>query len=99
LVDNKRDGDIVRQETILNLGSNFPLPKDKWKVFCQLVGKELKKETYLFEQTYNDEYSHLIKDTVDRIVAKRIEKNDKLTAKFASVSDSITVHRSGIKIE
>jgi hypothetical protein len=31
LIETVRDGKLVRQKTILNLGHNFPLPEDKCK--------------------------------------------------------------------
>jgi hypothetical protein len=34
LVASKRTGNQVRQQTLLNLGSHFPLPKEEWPLLC-----------------------------------------------------------------
>lgn len=48
LVRSERQGDRVRQRTLLNLGSNFPVEKRHWRLLCarvtQLVGR---RETLL----------------------------------------------------
>src|ERR1035437_8382548 len=37
LVTSERVGSKVRQRTLLNLGSNFPLSKDKWPALCTCI--------------------------------------------------------------
>lgn len=41
LVTSERVGSQVRQKTILNLGSNFPLPKDKWPLLCSCIERNV----------------------------------------------------------
>ena len=44
LVRNERQGDRVRQRTLLNLGSHFPVEKRHWRLLCaritQLIGRQ-----------------------------------------------------------
>ena len=37
LVQSERDGEKVRQRTLLNLGASFGVEKEKWKLLCQRV--------------------------------------------------------------
>ena len=37
LVRSQRVGHKVRQRTLLNLGSQFPIPRDHWRILCQRV--------------------------------------------------------------
>ncbi len=37
LVESERDGEKVRQRTLLNLGASFGVEKEKWKLLCQRV--------------------------------------------------------------
>ena len=37
LVASERVGSQVRQKTLLNLGSNFPLAKEKWPALCTCI--------------------------------------------------------------
>ena len=37
LVPSERDGDKVRQRTLLNLGSDFDLPKEAWPELCRRI--------------------------------------------------------------
>ncbi len=41
LVRSQRVGDKVRQRTLLNLGSHFPLQRDHWRPLCQRVQRLL----------------------------------------------------------
>ena len=37
LVESRREGDRVRQRTLLNLGSHFPIPQEQWPVLVERV--------------------------------------------------------------
>ena len=37
LVRSQRGGDKVRQRTLLNLGSHFPIQRDHWRTLCQRI--------------------------------------------------------------
>ncbi len=41
LVRSQRVGDKVRQRTLLNLGSHFPIQRDHWRPLCQRVQRLL----------------------------------------------------------
>ena len=47
LVKNYRQGDKVRQRTILNLGANFHIEKKYWSLLCDLISSKLKGQKYL----------------------------------------------------
>lgn len=47
LVTSKRIGNQVRQQTILNLGSNFLLPKEQWPLLCTRLEQLLSGQTSL----------------------------------------------------
>lgn len=48
LVESNRVGDKVRQRTVLNLGTNFDLPKDLWPELCIRIEQFLNAEQPLF---------------------------------------------------
>lgn len=66
LVESKRVGDKVRQRTLLNLGSNFDLPKDLWPELCIRIEQILHAEQPLFatapdlEKPAQDIYAQII---------------------------------------
>ena len=47
LVESKRTGNQVRQQTILNLGRHFSLPKEEWPVLCLRLAQLLCGQTSL----------------------------------------------------
>jgi len=47
LVASKRTGNQVRQQTMLNLGSHFLLPKEKWPLLCTRLEQLLSGQTSL----------------------------------------------------
>jgi transposase len=48
LVESKRVGAKVRQRTVLNLGTNFDLPKDLWPELCIRIEQILNSEQPIF---------------------------------------------------
>lgn len=48
LVESKRVGTKVRQRTVLNLGTNFDLPKDLWPELCIRIEQILNSEQPIF---------------------------------------------------
>ena len=44
LVRNERSGDRVRQHTLLNLGSDFPLERRHWPVLCARIQQLLERQ-------------------------------------------------------
>ena len=51
LVHSRRDGAKVRQRTLLNLGSDFDLPKAKWPELCQRIDEILNGQAPLVDDT------------------------------------------------
>lgn len=50
LVTSERVGSQVRQKTLLNLGSNFPLPKEQWPALCSCIERQHSgQKTLVFE--------------------------------------------------
>ncbi|MDR0621177.1 MAG: transposase [Deltaproteobacteria bacterium] len=91
--------DTVRQTMLLNLGPNFNLPKEKWKIFCLRVQRKLSNEAFLFEISFNEEYEVLVNDTVNKIIARRKQIEEKKLLKPVAKSDVISVNPSAIKVE
>ena len=48
LVESKRVGAKVRHRTVLNLGTNFDLPKDLWPELCIRIEQILNPEQPIF---------------------------------------------------
>ena len=55
LVRSERSGDRVRQHTLLNLGSNFPLERQHWPVLCARVQQLLDRQGGLVPLTCPEE--------------------------------------------
>jgi transposase len=55
LVSSERIGGRVKQRTLLNLGTNFSLPKDKWPELCTRIEQILAGQGSLFPYTGNIE--------------------------------------------
>ena len=51
LVRSERDGEKVRQRTLLNLGAGFDLPKVHWRMLCQRIEAILLGQAPLLEDT------------------------------------------------
>ena len=49
LVENRRSGTKVQQKTLLNLRSNFPIPKDRWPELVEIIEAELARNQCLFD--------------------------------------------------
>ena len=49
IVESRRVGRKVSQHTLLNLGSNFDLPKEEWPELCTRISELLQGEDALFE--------------------------------------------------
>ena len=71
IVESKRVGKKVTQHILLNLGSNFDLPKDLWPELCTRIEQILNSETPLFAVDASIEKSaqHLY----SQIIARRGE--------------------------
>ncbi|MCY4302281.1 MAG: hypothetical protein OXC68_11200, partial [Aestuariivita sp.] len=47
LVESRREGDRVRQKTLLNLGRHFPIDQGDWPLLCQRVDELMTHQTTL----------------------------------------------------
>ena len=48
-VESQRIGKKVRQHTILNIGTNFLLPRDQWSILCSRIQDIISGQKNLFE--------------------------------------------------
>jgi transposase len=94
IVDNERIGASIIQKVILNLGSNFDLPQEKWTMLIEKIKRHINNEKTLFEISFNKEYEALAKTLADKIIAKRTEKLE--STKYLDDNDIIKTSRSGI---
>jgi hypothetical protein len=76
IVENERVGSTTTQKTVLKLGSDFDLPKEKWPMLIKKIEKYIKEEPTLFETSFNDDYDILAKNLASKIVAKRLHKRE-----------------------
>jgi len=80
LVASKRVGDKVRQQTLLNLGRNFSLPKEQWAQLCARIDDIISGQLSL--QTPSGEIEQIAQHYAARLIANRAkqpEDNDKTT--------------------
>jgi len=80
LVASKRVGDKVRQQTLLNLGRNFSLPKEQWAQLCTRIDDIISGQLSL--QTQSGEIEQIAQHYAARLIANRAEQpedNDKTT--------------------
>jgi hypothetical protein len=71
IVDNERIGASIIQKVILNLGSNFDLPQEKWTMLVEKIERHINNEKTLFETSFNKKYEALAKSLADKLIAKR----------------------------
>ena len=48
-VESKRIGKKVRQNTVLNIGVNFALPRDQWPILCSRIKDIISGQKNLFK--------------------------------------------------
>jgi len=77
IVESQRIGKKVRQHTILNIGTNFSLPRDKWPVLCSRINDIVSGQKTLFEGT--EEIEQLAQDYAARIIQNKPVEQDKDT--------------------
>jgi len=93
LVESNRVGTKVRQRTLLNLGTNFDLPKDLWPELCIRIEQILNCEQPIFtiDATIEKSAQHLY----SQIIARRgeIEKlSDENGAKNTGTFEEIDIN-------
>ena len=74
LVASERVGSQVRQKTLLNLGSTFPLSKDQWPLLCSCIERNLsQKPVLIFESDAIEKLATLYSG---RLVAASAQPSD-----------------------
>jgi len=79
LVASKRVGNKVRQQTLLNLGRNFSLPKEQWAQLCARIDDIISGQLSL--KTPSGEIEQIAQHCAARLIANRSEpeENNKTT--------------------
>lgn len=65
-VESQRIGKKVRQHTILNIGTNFLLPRDEWSILCSRIQDIISGQKNLFE--VSEKIEPLAQDYAARII-------------------------------
>jgi hypothetical protein len=94
IVSSERCNDKIVQKNLLNLGSDFNLPKEKWPMLILKIKKYLQGSNSLLEETFNTEYEILAKKLADQIIEKKNKDLEKITN--STHSDIIKVDRRGV---
>ena len=68
-VESQRIGKKVRQHTILNIGTNFSLPRDQWQLLCSRIQDIIFGQENLFGG--NEKVEQLAQDYAARIIQNR----------------------------
>ena len=85
LVASKRIGDKVRQQTLLNLGHNFSLPKEQWPQLCARIDDILTGQLTLENQSV--EIEKIAQHYAARLIANRAESQDILQKKITDYQE------------
>ena len=72
LVESRREGDKVRQITLLNLGRHFPIERQDWKALCQRIKETLSNQCPLLPL---ENANPAVEAEAQRIAAQLIERN------------------------
>lgn len=68
-VESKRIGKKVRQNTILNIGANFALPRDQWPILCSRIKDIISGQKNLFQ--VSGKIEQLAQDYAARMIQTR----------------------------
>ena len=72
LVESRRVGSKVQQETLLNLGASFPIPKLQWAELVEIIEAKLAGNEFLFEPA--PELVATAESIVQRLRSRELEK-------------------------
>ncbi|MCY4302436.1 MAG: hypothetical protein OXC68_11990, partial [Aestuariivita sp.] len=72
LVESRREGDKVRQKTLLNLGRHFPIDQGDWPLLCQRVDELMTHQTTLNFMTL----PAVVETEARRIVKRLLERQE-----------------------
>ena len=76
LVRSQRVGDKVRQRTLLNLGSHFPIQRDHWRTLCQRIQRLLDPQPDLLPIECDPEIEAEAQRIVERLLCDGVPLTD-----------------------
>ena len=82
-VESQRIGKKVRQQTILNIGTNFSLARDQWSILCSRIQDIISGQANLFKIT--DRIEKLAQDYAARIIQSQPDVEQESTNDFHEV--------------
>ena len=89
LVRNERSGDRVRQHTLLNLGSDFPLERRHWPVLCARIQQLLERQGELVPlscpQEVERDAQRIAAQLLNRALPAAVERPDLQTVDVSSL--------------
>lgn len=90
LVESQRNQDKVRQRTLLNLGSNFPVERQHWPLLCarirQLLGRQGDLVTLDCPREVERQAQHIAAQLLERAPAREAETPDLQTVDVNSLA-------------
>jgi transposase len=93
LVESRRTGKGVRQHTLLNLGTNFSLPREQWPDLAKRIEDILAGQQNLFNIDCNIE--NLAHNFASRIIASQQDTSDSESIDYREVDlDSLEMSRA-----
>ena len=91
LVVSRRDGAKVRQRTLLNLGSDFDLPKDTWPLLCRRIDEILNGQAPLIVETPG-----VVEEQAQRIAAQLLARGR--AGDVEAVCERVTVDVASLEL-
>ena len=76
IVESTRFGEKVKQRTLLNLGKDFPIPKEQWPVLCKRIEQLIQRPTQRQEELFvlSDEVDHRLESAAQHYSAQILRK-------------------------
>ena len=104
LVRNERSGDRVRQHTLLNLGSDFPLERGHWAMLCARIQQLLDRQGELVPLSCPEEVERqaqrIAAQLLNRAPPAAVERPDLQTVDVSSLElirpRSVGVENAGL---
>jgi transposase len=82
-VESQRTGKKVRQQTILNIGSNFSLPRNQWQILCSRIQDIISGQKNLFELPEKTE--QMAQEYAARIIQSHPDTHHEAEADFHEI--------------
>lgn len=82
-VESQRIGKKVRQQTLLNIGTNFSLPRNRWQILCSRIQDIISGQKNLFE--VNKRIEQLAQDYAARIIQAQPDVEQKSAVDFREI--------------